>query len=128
MKHGVAPVLLIALLAGCEESGSTAPGKPADPAALSSRLPAGSEAVVQARGSNPVKLKGFVDEAASPGGSPEGRGTLPNGTKVVVVDDSLQDDFPNIPGSRDVAVKLVDGGLGGRAVFVARQDVRQAKP
>ena len=42
-------------------------------------------------------------------------------------DDSMQDLFHNIPGSRDVAVKRKDGGLGGRAVFVARHDLRPAK-
>src|SRR4051812_45913081 len=128
MKHCVAIALFITVLAGCEESGSTGPGKPVDPAALSGRLTAGGEAVVQAKAGVSAKLRGFVDEATSPGGSPEGRGTVANGTKVVVVDDSLADLFNNIPGSRDVAVKLADGGLGGRAVFVARTDLRPAKP
>jgi hypothetical protein len=117
----LAPLLLVApaLLSACDDPGPKLP-----PGATSSRLPAGAEALARPRVGDAVKLKGFADDPKDP----RGRGTIPGGARVVVVDDSLQDLFHNIPGSRDVLVKPADGGPDARPVFIARTDLVPASP
>src|SRR5689334_1809704 len=97
--------LLLPLVCGCDDFASE---PPPDEATRGARLPAGSEVVVKALHGQ-AKLRGLVEDATKPD-SPRGRGTVPDGTRAVVVDDSLADLFPNVPGSRDVAVKLEGGG------------------
>lgn len=118
-------VCLLPCVAGCDDA-LTSPSR--DAASVSRRLPPGSEAVVRPfGGAEETHLKGLVEDATA-AFSPRGRDAIKSGTHVIVLDDSLADLHNNIPGSRDVAVKLKNGGAEGKAVFIARTDLQAAQP
>ena len=113
----------LALAPGCEPSKRS---PPRDSASVSGRLAAESEAVVRPYGGGEeTKLKGLVEDVMQ-ANSPRGRDVVTSGTRVIVVDDTMTDLHHNIPGSRDVAVRLKDGRLEGKPAFIARTDLRPA--